>query len=74
MNADFATFLKDNFLEPARRALVFSSNVLSVNNTFTEFMHSRSEREVKTKKLPVVQSLDQASVITGPGLGRVLPS
>eukprot|EP00978_Attheya_sp_CCMP212_P008981 scaffold21164_cov54-Attheya_sp.AAC.3 len=51
MNAEFATFLKENFLEPAGRALVFSSHVISVNNTLTEYMHSPNEREVKTKKL-----------------------
>jgi hypothetical protein len=63
MNAAFATFLKENFLEPAGRAFVFSSHVMSVRKTLTDYMHSPSEREVKIVKLPVVENLEQAKIL-----------
>jgi hypothetical protein len=69
INADFAIFLKENFLEKAGRALVFSSHVLSVKKTLTDYMHSPSEREVKIMKLPVVDNLEQAkSLLDCPAL------
>eukprot|EP00978_Attheya_sp_CCMP212_P048208 scaffold485595_cov130-Attheya_sp.AAC.1 len=69
MNAQFAIFLKENFLQPAGRALVFSSHVISMSSTLTLYMHSPSDREVKTKKLPVVQSLARAkSLLRYPAL------
>ena len=57
MNADFASFLKDNFLVDAGRALVFSSHVISTIDALTSCMHTPSERTVVTKKLPLAQSL-----------------
>eukprot|EP00522_Entomoneis_paludosa_P011916 CAMPEP_0172440764 /NCGR_PEP_ID=MMETSP1065-20121228/1375_1 /TAXON_ID=265537 /ORGANISM="Amphiprora paludosa, Strain CCMP125" /LENGTH=660 /DNA_ID=CAMNT_0013189773 /DNA_START=135 /DNA_END=2120 /DNA_ORIENTATION=- len=57
MDAEFATFLKKTFLMPPGRGLVFSSHVVSINDTLTNCMRSPSDREVRIQKLPIAQDL-----------------
>ena len=57
LNTSVAEFLKSNFLIPAGRGLVFTSHVVSLNSTLSDYMDSASNREIISVKLPDVVSL-----------------
>lgn len=57
MGQDLSTFLKDFFLKPTNRFLVFSSHVLATSQQLSDFMESASSRQVVVQHLPLVPSL-----------------
>lgn len=57
LDTTVADLLKSNFLTSAGRGLVFTSHVVSLNNTLCDYMDSASNREIISVKLPVVVSL-----------------
>lgn len=52
-----ASFLKENFVCPEERGLVFTSHVASTNTRLAEFMSSPGNREVILRPLPTIPSL-----------------
>mmetsp|Transcript_28332 Transcript_28332/g.77783 ORF Transcript_28332/g.77783 Transcript_28332/m.77783 type:complete len:642 (+) Transcript_28332:160-2085(+) len=57
---DTAVFLKQHFLLPAGRGIVFSSHVASLNHELAEYMSSPSDRKIVTIPLPIIPSLYEA--------------
>ena len=64
-----ALFLKRNFLIPAGRGLVFTSHVVSLNATLSDYMDSKRCREIISVKLPDVVSLTDTRIKLGTSEG-----
>jgi hypothetical protein len=60
IDADLASFLKNNVLLQSGRGMVFSSHVPSLNRKLSDLMNSDRNREVITRPLPVIPSLQEA--------------
>jgi hypothetical protein len=60
IDANLASFLKNIFLLRFGRGMVFSSHVPSLNRKLSDFMNSDGNREVITRPLPVIPSLQDA--------------
>ena len=55
-----ANFIKEHFLLPQNRFLVFSSHVLSTTGELTAYMETASSRQVILRELPLIPSLQVA--------------
>jgi hypothetical protein len=47
-------FLKEVFLSPKNRYLIFSSHTVSLNSTLSDYMDSKSGRQVLVRQLPLI--------------------
>ena len=64
-----AEFLKNNFVVPAHRGLVFTSHVVTLNGTLCDYMDSASNRAIISAKLPDVISLADTRTKLGANSG-----